>query len=285
MEHTAINQAAEWVSRQFHPSQPPRLLLVLGSGWGPVIDELGETVGAAAYQDIPGFPVSTVEGHSGCLLLVRVGAALLWVMQGRFHYYEGYSMEQVTFPVRVFTRLGIRGLLLTNAAGGIDPEFAPGQLMAITDHINQMGVNPLRGANDDAFGPRFPDMTAAWDAGLRGILLEAGRAEGVELRQGVYAAVSGPSFETPAEIHMFGRLGASAIGMSTVPECIVARHAGLRVAGLSCITNVAAHHGGDPLSHAEVAATARRSQAGVVRLLRTALPRLDHQLGGSDHVG
>jgi purine-nucleoside phosphorylase len=278
------DRAADWITGHLLSGESPRLLVVLGSGWGGVVDELMEIVAAAAYADIPGFAVSTVEGHSGRLLLARLDGVPVWVMQGRFHYYEGYGMREVTFPIRVFTRLGVRGLLLTNAAGGIDPVFQPGELMLITDHINWMGENPLRGPNDDTFGPRFPDMTAAWDARLREHILEAGREQGVALHRGVYLAVSGPCFETPAEVRAFAGMGAAAVGMSTVPECLVARHGGLRVAGLSCITNVAAHDGGDPLSHEEVGQAARQSHAAVVRLLRSALPRLHKELGANDHA-
>jgi purine-nucleoside phosphorylase len=208
----------------------------------------------------------------------------MWVMQGRFHYYEGYSLQEVTFPVRVFARMGLRGLILTNAAGGIDQAFKPGQLMVIEDHINFMGDHPLRGPNEDAFGPRFPDMTEAWDGRLRDCFIEAAAERSLPLHIGVYLAVSGPSFETPAEIRAFSRLGASAVGMSTVPECIVARHAGLRVAGLSCITNLAAHPGGNPLTHEEVGEAAREAEATVVELFRAALPAIETELGATPDV-
>lgn len=283
MENLNTEEAVKWLERTM-PAQAPRLLLVLGSGWGSVVEALMEVEDAAAYADIPGFPVSTVEGHSGRLLVGRMGDVPVWVMQGRFHYYEGYTMQQVTFPLRVFARLGARGVLLTNAAGGIDPVLGPGQLMLIEDHINFMGDHPLRGPNDDSFGPRFPDLTEAWDRELRGVLSRAAEGAEIPLAGGVYAAVSGPSFETPAEIHAFARLGASAVGMSTVPECIVARHCGLRVAGLSCITNVAAHHGGEPLTHEEVGEVARQSHDHVIRLLRGALPGLHDELGGRTDV-
>jgi len=278
-----LDAAVRWLEQRAPSAPPRRLALVLGSGWGPVADALMEIEGAAAYSGIPGFPVSTVEGHAGRLLWGRMAGVPVWCMQGRFHYYEGHSMAAVTFPVRVFARLGVRGLLLTNAAGGIAPGLRPGQLMLIADHLNLMGDHPLRGPNLDAFGPRFPDLTAAWDAKLRAALGAAAEEVAVPLAEGVYAAVSGPSFETPAEIRALARLGADAVGMSTVPECIVARHCGLRVAGLSCITNLAAHHGGAPLTHEEVGATARATLHAVTRLFRAALPRLnDIAHGGAE---
>jgi inosine/guanosine/xanthosine phosphorylase family protein len=279
MENITTETSAKWIESHLGGTKPPRILLVLGSGWGPVVDDLMEIESSASYSDIPGFPVSTVEGHSGCLLRARMGEVPLYVMQGRFHYYEGYSMRDITFPVRVFAQLGVRGVFLTNAAGGIDPLYGPGQLMVIEDHINFMGDHPLRGPNEDAFGPRFPDMTAAWDGPLRDILIEQAAADGIPLHIGIYLAVSGPSFETPAEVRAFSRMGASAVGMSTVPECLVARHCGLRVTGLSCITNLAAHLGGDPLTHEEVAQSARESHGHVIRLLRGSLPRMHAQLG------
>lgn len=284
MEKLDTGKAAAEIGAHLEGNPYPRILLVLGSGWGTVVDTLMDVEGRLAYEDIPGFPVSTVEGHQGCLLWGRMAGVRIWVMQGRFHYYEGYSMEEVTFPVRVFARMGIRGLILTNAAGGIDPGFKPGQLMVIEDHINFMGDHPLRGPNPDELGPRFPDMTEAWDTRLRDCFLEAAGQLSLPLHIGVYLAVSGPSFETPAEIRAFATLGASAVGMSTVPECIVARHAGLRVAGLSCITNLAAHLGGSPLTHEEVGAAAREAEETVVELFRAALPAIEQELGGPPDV-
>jgi purine-nucleoside phosphorylase len=273
----------DWIGEHFRLTDRPALLLVLGSGWGSVVDALVDVREAAGYADIPGFPVSTVEGHHGRLIYGTLSGVPVWIMQGRFHYYEGYGMDAVTFPLRVFARLGIRSVFLTNAAGGIDPAFRPGELMVIEDHINFMGANPLRGPNADAFGPRFPDMTAAWDPRLRQVLLESGRELGLQLHRGVYLAVAGPNFETPAEVRAFAAMGAAAVGMSTVPECLVARHCGLRVAGLSCITNLAAHAGGEPLSHEEVSEAARRSHAGVISLLEAVLPRFQRELQPSDH--
>jgi purine-nucleoside phosphorylase len=279
MEKITTEDSAKWISDHLSTEELPRILLILGSGWGPVVEDLMTVEKAISYGDIPGFPVSTVEGHEGTLVLARMGDVPLYIMQGRFHYYEGYSMQEITFPIRVFARLGIRCVFLTNAAGGIDPRFRPGQLMAIEDHINFMGDHPLRGPNEDAFGTRFPDMTAAWDSGLRKILMETASAEGIPLHSGIYLAVSGPSFETPAEVRAFSGMGANAVGMSTVPECLVARHCGLRVTGLSCITNLAAHLGGEPLTHEEVAESARESHAHVIALLRGSIPQMHSELG------
>ncbi len=255
-----------------------RMLLVLGSGWGPVVEQLMQKEGQAQYADLPGFPVSTVEGHAGQLVWGDFAGVPAYCMQGRFHYYEGYSMQEITFPLRVFASLGIKGVLLTNAAGGLNPGFSVGDLMLIRDHINFMGINPLIGPNQDAFGPRFPDMTRAYDPPMQTSLEACAKEAGINLQAGTYLAVSGPSFETPAEIAAFARLGADAVGMSTVPECIVARHCGMRVAGISCITNLAAHVAGDPLSHEDVAAAARLSIDNVISLLRVACPKLNAHL-------
>ena len=275
-----INQAVETIRSLDKGHKDRRLAIVLGSGWGPVVDKLMKIEGELAYGDIPGFPVSTVEGHAGRLVWGKMAGVPVYCMQGRFHYYEGYSMEAVTFPMRVFSALGLQGVLLTNAAGGITEGFYPGGLMVLQDHINFMGDHPLRGPNLDEFGPRFPDMTAAYDPILRDCLRTAAMEEKVTLLDGIYLAVSGPSFETPAEIRLFDQLGADAVGMSTVPECIVARHSGLRVAGISCITNVAAHLGGVPLSHEDVARTARETIDNVTHLFSAALPLLDKELQG-----
>lgn len=284
MENLDTKKAVETIRDLSGAGSAPQILLVLGSGWGSVVDALMDVEGELAYADIPGFPLSTVEGHQGRLLCGQMAGVPVWVMQGRFHFYEGYHMQEVTFPIRVFAELGIRGLILTNAAGGIDPSFSPGHLMLINDHINFMGAHPLRGPNLSAFGPRFPDMTEAWDAALRDCLKESASERGLILHEGVYLAVSGPSFETPAEIRAFSTLGANAVGMSTVPECIVGRHCGLRVAGLSCITNLAAHVGGSPLTHEEVGEAAREAEKAVVELFEAALPAIAQELGEESHV-
>ncbi len=230
------------------------LALVLGSGLGAFADELRGAV-VLPYDEIPGFARATVEGHAGRLLIGKSGDTTAAVMQGRFHYYEGYSLEEVTFPIRVLKLLGARTLLLTNAAGALDVEFKPGSLMVIADHLNLLGANPLRGGNDERFGPRFPDMSEVYSRDLQDIVVAEGQAMGLELRRGIYAALPGPSYETPAEIHMIRTLGADAVGMSTVPEAIVARHMGLHVVGISCITNLAAGISDKHIDHNE----ARRS--------------------------
>lgn len=268
-------EAAEYIQSRDANYGERKLALVLGSGWGPVVDALMEVEGELAYESIPGFPVSTVQGHFGRLIWGKLAGVPVYCMQGRFHYYEGYSMKEITFPQRVFATLGIKGILLTNAAGGLNAEFSVGDLMAIRDHINFMGSNPLTGPNMDEFGPRFPDMTSAYDDEFMSCLASSAEQVDVRLHKGTYLAVSGPSFETPAEIRAFSGMGADAVGMSTVPECIVARHCGMRVAGISCITNLAAHVGGEELSHEDVSKAARQSLANVVALLHVAIPGLN----------
>ncbi|RME92147.1 MAG: purine-nucleoside phosphorylase [Verrucomicrobia bacterium] len=242
----------------------PRLAVVLGSGFQPFAERV-EVVGDAACSRLPGFARSTVPGHAARVLLARLDETPLWVFAGRCHFYEGHSLEQVTFPIRVAAALGVQTVLLTNAAGGINPRLQPGDFMILRDHINFMGVNPLRGVGGGA--ERFVDLSEAYDPALRRLLKKAGRQVGLTLREGIYLAVSGPSYETPAEIRAFARWGADAVGMSTVPEVIVARQCGLRVAALSCITNLAA--GRAPrttISHEEVLDTGRRraDQAGAL---------------------
>jgi purine-nucleoside phosphorylase len=244
----------------------PALAIVLGSGFHHVLAEL-RVDRKISYAKIPGFPVPGVGGHAGELIFGRLGGTPVLVLSGRAHFYEGYAMEQVTFPIRTLAALGIRDLLLTNAAGGINQKFRPGDFMVLTDHINGMGVNPLRGPAVPGRA-RFVDMTQVYDAGLSALLLRAGKSANLKLRHGVYLAVSGPSYETPAEIRAFARLGADAVGMSTVPEAMVARQCGLRVAAVSCITNRAAGRGRSPLSHADVLETAERVKGLAVELLK-----------------
>jgi purine-nucleoside phosphorylase len=250
----------------------PRVALVLGSGLGSLADEFQEPV-RIPYAEIPGFVTSTAEGHVGQLVIGKLENVPLVAMQGRVHYYEGYSLEEVTFPIRTFKALGIRTLLLTNAAGGINVEFNQGALMVISDHLNLMGVNPLRGPNDDRLGPRFPDMTEVYSRELQEIVVEEARAMGVEIRRGIYAALSGPSYETPAEIHMLRNFGADAVGMSTVPEAIVARHGGMEVMGVSCITNMAAGITDQPINHEEVMETGNRVKETFSGLLKRVVTR------------
>jgi len=254
-------------------AEEPRTALVLGSGLGAFADDLEDAL-AIPYEEIPGFARSTVEGHTGRLVLGRVGGVETAVMQGRFHFYEGYTLEEVTFPVRVLSLLGAKSLVLTNAAGGLNNAYSEGSLVCISDHLNLMGANPLHGRNDERFGPRFPDMTAVYDHEYQETAIGEAHAMGLELRRGVYAALAGPSYETPAEIRMLRLLGADAVGMSTVPEAIVARHMGLRVLGISCITNLAAGVLDRPIDHAEVMETGQRVREKFSELLRRVIPKL-----------
>jgi purine-nucleoside phosphorylase len=244
----------------------PTLAMVLGSGFHHVLSELRVTA-EVSYGKLPGFPPTGVSGHAGQLFLGHLGGTPVMVLSGRAHYYEGQPMTLVTFAVRALAAYGIRDLLLTNAAGGVNPSFHPGEFMLLTDHINLMGVNPLRGGPAPGL-PRFVDLTCAYDPGLRRLLQRAGRACGMRLRTGTYLAVSGPSYETPAEIRAFARLGADAVGMSTVPETIVARQCGLKVAAVSCITNLAAGRSWKPLSHAEVLETAEHVKKLAAQMLK-----------------
>jgi purine-nucleoside phosphorylase len=234
----------------------PRVGVVLGSGLGAFADSLVEST-SVAYSEIPHFPAPTVEGHGGCLVLGRSTGHEVAALKGRVHAYEGYSLADVVFPVRLLGRLGVETLVVTNAAGAVNPLFRPGDLMVIEDHVNLLG-NPLLGRNEDALGPRFPDMSEAYDRGLREAAARACTAAGVAAHRGVYLATSGPSYETPAEIRMARALGADAVGMSTVPEVIAARHMGLRVVGLSCLTNMAAGILDCRLDHREVLETGER---------------------------
>ena len=250
----------------------PSLAIVLGTGFHHVREKM-RVEKRIPCAKIPGFPVPGVEGHSGELLLGRLGGVPVLVLSGRAHFYEGYGMERVTFAVRALAAFGIRDLLLTNAAGGITPLLRRGTFMVLTDHINLMGVNPLRGA-PTAGVSRFVDLTGTYAVDLRLLLSQAARASGIRLRGGVYLAVCGPSYETPAEVRAFARLGADAVGMSTVPEAIAARQHGLSVAGVSCITNLAAGLSDQPLNHKEVIETGERVKADFLRLLNWIIPRL-----------
>jgi purine-nucleoside phosphorylase len=252
-----VSEAAQFVRAKLG-SLSPRLGIVLGSGLGAAANAVRDRV-IVPYDDIPHFPKSTVEGHSGRLVAGTLGGAPVLVMQGRVHFYEGYSPGNVTFPMRVMGALGVRAVILTNAAGGITDGYKIGQLVLIADHINMMGWNPLVGPNDRRFafdrpnsGLRFFDMSEAYSKRLRQVATQAAELEGQTLEEGVYLAVSGPSFETPAEIRAFRTMGATLVGMSTVPETIVARHMGIEVLGLSCVTNLASGLSATPLSHAEV---------------------------------
>jgi purine-nucleoside phosphorylase len=249
----------------------PKVGIILGSGLGDFADSLADKV-AIPYGEIPGFPTSSVPGHAGRLVVGALQGAPVVAMQGRVHLYEGYAPWQVAFPARVLCALGIRSLVVTNAAGGIRADLVPGDLMIITDHVNLSGANPLTGANEDRLGPRFPDMSTAYHPALRALLAKTAERLEIPMKEGVYVWLSGPSYETPAEIRFLRTVGVDAVGMSTVPEVIVASHMGVRVAGISCITNLAAGIGRQPLSHAEVAETANRVRDRFTSLLTHFLP-------------
>jgi len=251
----------------------PKIALVLGSGLGAFADEL-ESAARIPYERIPYFPRSTAIGHAGRLVIGNAGEVAVAAMQGRAHFYEGYSLKDIIFPMRVFARLGIRAAILTNAAGGINLGFKQGALVVMRDHINLQGSNPLIGPNDERFGARFPDMTHAYDKNYRAVALEAARHLSIEIFEGVYAALPGPSYETPAEIRYLRTIGADVVGMSTVPEVIAARHMGIRILGISCVTNMAAGILDQPLDHREVLATGERVKDNFIALLRAVLPRI-----------
>jgi purine-nucleoside phosphorylase len=247
--------------------------IVLGSGLGAFAQELTEAT-QIPYDEIPGFARSTVEGHAGRLVIGKSGAVTVAAMQGRFHFYEGYSLQDVTFPMRVLKLLGVRTVVLTNAAGALNVEFTPGSLMVISDHLNLLGDNPLRGPNDERFGPRFPDLTSVYARRLQDVVIEEARALGLKLPRGIYGALAGPSYETPAEIRMLRTLGADVVGMSTVPEAIVARHMDMQVVGISCITNLAAGVSDEPIDHSQVMAIGERVRGDFTTLLRRVVERL-----------
>jgi purine-nucleoside phosphorylase len=245
----------------------PELGIVLGSGLGGLADDLEDAV-AIPFEELPGWPPATAPGHHGRLLLGHLAGRRVVMLQGRMHLYEGNAVGLVVQPVLLFRRLGAQAVLLTNAAGGLDPSFGPGTLMVIRDHLNLTGENPLLGPNADAIGPRFPDMTDAWSPRLRTALHVAGEAEGVEMEEGVYVALSGPSYETPAEVRMYAGLGGHAIGMSTVLECIAARWAGLEVCGVSLVTNAGAGYTGEPLTHQEVLEASAKAGPVLGRIIK-----------------
>ncbi len=251
----------------------PCIALVLGSGLGAFAEEVADRA-EIPYADIPHWPRSTAVGHAGKLVLGRVAGVPTAVMAGRAHFYEGYSMREVTFPVRVLGLLGVRSLVLTNAAGGINLRFQRGGLVLISDHLNLQGANPLMGANEERFGPRFPDMTAAYDGRYRALARQAASELGLELQEGIYAALSGPSYETPAEIRYLRTIGADLVGMSTVPEVIVANHMGMRVLAISCVTNMAAGILDQKISHEEVLEAGERVKDQLMALLKAIIPRI-----------
>jgi purine-nucleoside phosphorylase len=285
MSYEKAAEAAEFIKSKY--AKELQTAVVLGSGLGAFADDLKDAV-RIPYEQIPHFARSTVQGHAGQLVLGEVEGVSVAVQQGRFHYYEGYDMEQVMFPMRVFGRLGIKNVVLTNAAGSLSTEMKPGSLMLISDHLNLMGINPLRGKNDERFGPRFPDMTDVYAKDFQAIAVQEADViaknrfdsgqdpeHTMFLHRGVYCALSGPTYETPSEIHMYRLLGADAVGMSTVPEAIAARHQGMKVLGISCITNFGAGMTTEPINHEEVMETGARVAEVFKELLRRIVTRIN----------
>jgi len=270
-EFERAEAAAKFIYKQ--TKLRPKIALVLGSGLGAFADEFSGAK-KIQYAKIPHFPQSTAIGHAGKLVLGKVDGVEVAGMQGRVHLYEGYSPQQVVFPIRVFARMGVKAVILTNAAGGINLNYSAGALVAIRDHINLQGVNPLIGPNDNRFGVRFPDMTRAYDSEFRNFVADAGKRLKMNLHEGVYLALSGPNYETPAEIHSFRALGADLVGMSTVPEVLAARHAGIRVLGISCVTNMAAGVTGESLTAEEVFETGARVKNEFIALLKAVIPKI-----------
>lgn len=266
-----INKAKEYILSLY--GKKIDAAIILGTGLGTIVDSMEEKL-SIQYKCIPQFPVSTVEGHAGELILGKINGRFILAMNGRFHYYEGYSMETVTFGIRVIHALGIKDVIITNAAGGMNPEFKAGDIMIIEDHINLMGTNPLIGKNYEELGPRFPDMSNAYNREL--ILLAEKSAEklGYDIKKGVYAAVTGPNYETPAELRMLRILGADAVGMSTVPEVIAANHMSMRVLGISCITDMAIADNLEPLDHERVLETAAKAQDKFVSIVKSVIKKI-----------
>lgn len=265
MDYQKIQQAAQFLKEK--NKQQPVIGLILGSGLGVLGDEV-ENALKIPYNEIPNFPVSTVEGHAGNLVFGLLNGIPVAVMQGRFHYYEGYSFEKVTFPIRVMKELGIKQLIVTNAAGGVNESFSPGDLMIISDHINNMGSNPLIGPNDSRLGVRFPDMSEAYSSEIRMIAKQIAVKLNIPIQEGVYVGNTGPTYETPAEVRMLRAIGGDAVGMSTVPEVIVARHAGMKVLGISCISNMAAGILDQPLNHEEVIETTEKVKSHFLQYVK-----------------
>jgi len=268
-----LNEAVATIRRALPPDAKPTVGLILGSGLGAFADTLDARV-AVPFEKIPGFPPSTIVGHAGNVVYGKKAGVELLALQGRVHYYEGHDLARVAFPARVLVASGCKTLVITNAAGGVDATLKAGEIVILRDHLNLLGGSPLRGPNDDSLGPRFPDMTEAYDRQLRALAAEAGGDVGLTLREGVYAASPGPQYETPAEVRMLRSLGADLVGMSTVPEVIAAVHMGARVLGLSCCTNLAAGVTGEKLSHAEVTETAARVRDQFIALLSRIVERL-----------
>lgn len=270
-EFDKVQAAVDFLMKE--TSLRPKIGLVLGSGLGAFADQV-QNRWVIPYSRIPNFPQSTVEGHSGNLVVGRSDDVAIAVLQGRVHYYEGYTMSEVTFPIKVLARFGITHLVLTNAAGGVNKTFRPGRLMVIEDHLNLQSTNPLLGPNEERYGPRFFDMSDAYDKKMRTVAIATARQLRLKVHRGVYAGLTGPSYETPAEIRMLRAMGADAVGMSTVPEVIVANHMGVKCLGISCITNMAAGVLTQKINHEEVMLTGERVKENFIRLLRGIIPRI-----------
>jgi len=267
-----INDAANFVNEKF--SRKFDAAVILGSGLGKLMDSVNDRE-IVDYKDIPGFPVTTVEGHNGQLIVGNINGKNLLAMKGRFHYYEGYEIKDVVMPVRMFKKLGVKNLIVTNAAGGLNTAFQPGDLMVIKDHISLFAPSPLRGKNLTEYGTRFPDMTKTYNRVLIELAFNVSHELGIKLKEGVYAFVQGPMYETPAEIRALGILGADAVGMSTVPEVITANHSGMNVLGISCITNMAAGITDSSLNHEEVIAAAKKIEQDFSNLVINIISRID----------
>jgi purine-nucleoside phosphorylase len=272
-----LDLAGEFIRMRLGGRQIPSLGVILGSGLGSLAEEIVDPV-AIPYSEIPNFPVSTVEGHAGQMVVGSIEGTAVVALQGRFHLYEGYEAHEVVFPIRCLARLGVRAFVITNAAGGVNKEFSPGDLMVIDDHLNLTGTNPLTGSHDDRLGPRFPDMSEAYDGRFRELAHEVAGGLGLTLKQGVYAVLSGPSYETPAEVRMLAMVGCDACGMSTIPEVVACRQMSVRVLGMSLISNHAAGISPTPLTHEEVITTANAVAADFARLVKGLLPRLHAEL-------
>lgn len=266
-----IQESAEFIKSKSNIA--PKVGLILGSGLGVLGDEIQNPV-KIKYNDIPNFPVSTVEGHAGCLVIGQLEGKEVVAMQGRFHYYEGYTQQEITFPVRVMKALGVETIIVTNAAGGANESYKPGDLMVIKDHINLSGSNPLLGPNDNRLGARFPDMSTAYKPQYINLVKECAKELNMEIQEGVYAFFSGPTYETPAEVKMARILGADAVGMSTAPEVIVASHSSMDVIGISCITNMAAGILDQPLDHEEVIETTQKVKAEFLSLVKSVVNKI-----------
>ncbi|MGL5124046.1 MAG: purine-nucleoside phosphorylase [Fusobacteriaceae bacterium] len=266
-----LNEAVKYIKSK--TSYIPEIGMILGSGLGSVANDIEEAI-VIPYSDIPNFPISNVVGHAGNLVIGKLQGKIVFALQGRVHFYEGHSMLYITFPVRVMALLGIKKLLVTNACGGVNETYLPGTLMVIKDHINLMGTSPLIGKNYDEFGVRFPDMTYTYSKKYRALVLELGKELKTPIREGIYAGFTGPTYETPAEVKFARIIGADAVGMSTVPEAIVANHAGMEILGIGCITNMASGVLDQKLDHSEVIETAAMVHEDFVKLIKLVLPKM-----------